>query len=518
MKRYYKVSLQKQGPEFGLVGSRTKWLTIMSLLAAAMLLVIASGTAKAQTPELTVTDFVDRNTPELLDEMVQNTLLADGDVTVSNVTYLGADSALATFSGGSGIVGFESGIILSSGSADGVVGPNVETSFSTRNTSAGDADLDALVADPNRTWLRTFDASVLEFDFVTTKNVVFFQYVFASEEYNEFVGTGFNDVFAFHINEVGDEANKVNVATLPGTGIPVTIDNVNQVNDEFFVDNDCQLPGCDPILNTEMDGLTVVLPVVAAVEAGKTYHIKMAIADTGDRVLDSNVFIMANSFTDTNAPVSLDDAFETSAGVSGSFYVLANDSDPDGDAIHISSVSQGTNGTTVIEADDTVTYTPNVGYEGVDSFSYEVSDIWGATGTANVSVTVAAEVVNDPPIAVDDVMLAQEDITVGGFDVLFNDSDPNGDTLQVLSITQPLNGVAGINPDSTVSYTPSLNFNGQDSFSYTVSDGNGGEATALVAITVEKLSEKPLVKGTTGKCRTGKESKGKGSGSKKQKC
>ena len=155
MKRYYRVSLQKQAPELGLFGSRTKWLTALSILFAAVLLIVAGSPANAQTPGLIVTDFVDRNTPQNLDDVVQNTLLGGGGITVTNVTYTGADSALGTFSGGNGIVGFDSGIILSSGSASGAVVPNVETSFSTRNTSDGDPDLDALVADPNRTWLRT---------------------------------------------------------------------------------------------------------------------------------------------------------------------------------------------------------------------------------------------------------------------------------------------------------------------------------------------------------------------------
>ncbi len=227
-----------------------------------------------------------------------NSLLGSG-VTASNTQYTGANVAAGSFSGGAGVLGLDTGIILSSGSISNVIGPNCSTAISTDNLLPGDVDLNTLVA-PNT----TNDAAVLEFDFVPASNSVSFQYVFSSDEYNEFANSPFNDVFGFFVNGQ-------NVALLPGTTTIVSINNVNggnplgtnPQNPQFFINNDFQIPFTAP-LNIEMDGLTVVLTVQAAVNAGQTNHIKLAIADTSDGVLDSNVFIKAGSFVSSSVTVT----------------------------------------------------------------------------------------------------------------------------------------------------------------------------------------------------------------------
>ncbi len=227
-----------------------------------------------------------------------NSLLGSG-VTASNITYTGANVAAGSFSGGAGNIGIDSGIMLSSGSISNVIGPNCVTEVTTANLTPGDADLDKLVA-PNT----TDDAAVLEFDFVPASNSISFQYVFSSDEYNEFANSSFNDVFGFFVNGQ-------NVALLPGSTTIVSINNVNggnplgtnPQNPQFFVNNDFQFPTASP-LNTEMDGLTVVLTVQATVNSGQTNHIKLAIADTSDTALDSNVFIKAGSFVSSSVTVT----------------------------------------------------------------------------------------------------------------------------------------------------------------------------------------------------------------------
>ncbi len=222
------------------------------------------------------------------------TSMLGGGVTVSNVVYRGCPAGAGTFGGGSGIVGFEGGIMLSSGSVASAIGPNTVGNFSTICDAPGDADLDALI--PGST---TQDASVLEFDFVPTAGTVAFQYVFASEEYLEFVGTPFNDVFGFFVNGV-------NQALIPGTTTPVAINNVHNVgagsNAVFFVDNTCSEAGCPR--DTEADGLTQVLSFTAQVTPNQTNHIKLAIADAADPVFDSWVFIAAGTLTATSAQVT----------------------------------------------------------------------------------------------------------------------------------------------------------------------------------------------------------------------
>ena len=227
------------------------------------------------------------------------TALLGPGVSVSNVAFSGVNIAAGTFSGGTSIVGFESGIILSSGAIAFVPGPNTQDSVSGVNAGIGDPDLNGLI--PGYT---TFDACVLEFDFTCTgTQIIQFQYVFTSEEYNEWVNTAFNDVFGFFLNGT-------NIALIPNSaGTAVSINNLNCDNPfnppagsycNLFVNNRCAdiPPGtfpCAGVRDTEMDGLTVILTATGILNPGLN-HIKLAIADAGDQVLDSNVFIQGQSF------------------------------------------------------------------------------------------------------------------------------------------------------------------------------------------------------------------------------
>ena len=225
-------------------------------------------------------------------------------VTVSNAQFAGVNAAGGTFSGGEtgpgAIIGFDQGVILSTGAIANVPGPNTADNATTINGSAGDASLDALLP----VGQLTEDAAVLTFDFVPNASSVSFQYVFSSEEYNEFVNVGFNDVFAFFVNGT-------NCATVGAQ--PVSVDTVNGGNPfgtasshpELFRNNDPNDPG-PPTIDTQMDGLTTVLTCTATVTADATNPMKLAIGDVGDPAFDSNVFIEAGSLTteppDTDVP------------------------------------------------------------------------------------------------------------------------------------------------------------------------------------------------------------------------
>lgn len=138
----------------------------------------------------------------------------------------------------------------------------------------------------------THDAAVLEFDFVPSADTITWDYVFGSEEYNEYV-FAYNDVFGFFLNGT-------NVALLPDGTTAVSIDNINNyVNADFYRDNAQGGAGGDANnspFNTQLDGMTTVLSVSSHVIPGITNHIKLAIADTRDYVLDSVVMIRARSF------------------------------------------------------------------------------------------------------------------------------------------------------------------------------------------------------------------------------
>ncbi len=221
-------------------------------------------------------------------------------VTISNVKYTGSPVAAGTFHTESSIIGFTDGIILSTGSVRSVIGPNCSSEITTASGYPGDTDLSNLIGQNP-----TFDASILEFDFVPTNPTIRFQYVFASDEYEEFVFQ-YNDVFGFFVNGQ-------NVALIPQTSTPVSINNVNNgstqvfgippVNPQFYVNNDIQIFATPPV-DTEMDGLTVVLAATSKVNPGATNHIKLAIADALDDVVDSNVFVKAGSLSSSVVSLS----------------------------------------------------------------------------------------------------------------------------------------------------------------------------------------------------------------------
>ena len=225
---------------------------------------------------------------------VVEALLGAG-VTYSNVTYQGIlsnDPLVASIGGFSGSdcvpLGFNEGIMLSSGFVGNAVGPNVSGSTTGFLGTGGDADLQTLIPG-----FSVNDATWIEFDFIPEDNNIFIEYVFGSDEYNEWVFSSFNDVFGFFVNGV-------NIALVPETSDPVTIDNVNNVNNSVYYKNNEFFPGPYDI---EADGLTVALTATAAVNAGVTNTIKIGVADAGDTAYDSWVFIKAGSFSTVNPEV-----------------------------------------------------------------------------------------------------------------------------------------------------------------------------------------------------------------------
>src|SRR4051794_7171510 len=201
-------------------------------------------------------------------------------------------------------------------------------------------------------------------------------------------------------------------------------------------------------------------------------------------VSDGNGGSVAGTVTITvtsvnDAPVANDDSTTVAEDGTIDIAVLGNDTDAGGDTLSVASVTQGLHGTVTINPDKTVKYTPAANYNGSDSFTYTVSDGNGGSATGTVTITVTS--VNDAPVANADSATVAEDGAIN-VAVLGNDTDTDGDTLSVSSPTRRSSDPVAINPDKTVRYTPAANYNGSDSFTYTISDGHGGSATGTVAI------------------------------------
>jgi hypothetical protein len=272
--------------------------TVTAATVALLGLSLPSGPAHAAG--LAVTDL----TGSLTAADLAHVLAGEG-VSIDNVSYSGAPTSAGRFTGGGtgsdAVVGFDSGVVLSTGSAD-VGGATRATDATGSASRAGDAELDALGAGATR------DTTSLTFDVTPDRDRLYFNYVFASEEYNEYVYRGVSDVFGFFVSRPGDSSpqNCAVVGDGPDSGSapdPVTVDTVNggnpfgdanASNPELFRDN--ALAEGAP-LPAEPDGFTVVLQCVASVTPHQVNRLHLAIGDVGDSLLDSWVFLQAGSIT-----------------------------------------------------------------------------------------------------------------------------------------------------------------------------------------------------------------------------
>jgi len=276
--------------------------------------------------------------------LVQDVLIT-GCLEALNVTHTGHANSISYFDLGQ-VVGFNEGILLTSGNTTIAEGPNNLPNAGTFDGTGGDADLTTLSGNT------TYNASVLEFDFIPSSDTVTFRYVFGSEEYPEYVCSQFNDVFGFFLSGPGISGpytnGAINIAQVPndvaGTinppesyfNTPVAINSINIGESgaygteatctglypnwhdyvHYYVRNgDGSTPADNPY--TQYDGYTVPLVARAEVQACETYHIKLAVADASDEQLDSGVFLEANSFFSPDPP---DMSFATATGDMAEVY------------------------------------------------------------------------------------------------------------------------------------------------------------------------------------------------------
>lgn len=258
------------------------------ILSATIVFLFSSGFLLAQS--LSVTNG---QTPAQLVNALIGPGISPGNIAGS---YYPGGSGLFTNNGVSGL-SLPAGIILTTGGLDsGYVNAPATYFNSTAVNLPGDADLNTLV-----TPFPTYDAATLSFDFASTSDSVEFNFTFASEEYNEYVNSSFNDVFAFFITGPGYAPN-TNVALLPGTTTTISINNVNNGNSSgtatgpcmncaFYIDN----VGTNAV-GLSYDGFTTVINIKFPVWPCTTYQFKASIADVGDMIFDSMVMLEENSF------------------------------------------------------------------------------------------------------------------------------------------------------------------------------------------------------------------------------
>jgi len=210
----------------------------------------------------------------------------------------------------------------------------------------------------------------------------------------------------------------------------------------------------------------------------------------GHFTLQRLVFDQTAPDTTNKAPDAVADSSVTGQGVAVTINVVANDTDANGDALAVISISKPQFGTATTNG-QTVTYTPTANFVGVDHFTYIVSDGKGAQVAGSITVTVnGAGGPNQPPSAANE-QVGTTPGTAVTINVLANDSDPNGDALLITIDSQPRHGTAVVQNGQIV-YTPQPGYVGMDSFTYIVSDGKGGTAQATVTITISATGQSSI--------------------------
>lgn len=339
-------------------------------------------------------------------QLVQNVLVGGG-VSVSNVTFNGAPgntitNMVGSFNGSASNVGLAAGVILATGDAMVAPGPNNQggATLGGAFVVGNDPDLNAITTNV------VYDQAILEFDFVPVGDSISFRYVFSSEEYNEYVCSGFNDVFGFFISGPGFAGpftnGAENIALVPGTTTPVAINTVNLgVAGTNGTAANCT--AIDPNWTTyniyynnntlqtvQYDGMTVVLTARAAVQCGQTYHIKLAIGDAGDNSFDSGVFLEAGSLTSVGIDVTVATVTGDSTIIEGCSDATFIFSRPISDTANVLTIQFDINGNAINGSDfnfiaDSITF--NL---GEDSVSLVVSPIADGLieGTDTLVITV----------------------------------------------------------------------------------------------------------------------------------
>lgn len=368
---------------------------------------------------------------------VQNVLLGEG-VTATNITFNGAAAntirmQVGSFDSQNANVGIASGMIMATGGIDVAQGPNnfPSTQVAVPDGGSFGADPDLLELTNN---IDIHDWAIIEFDFVPSGDTLTFNYVFASEEYIEFVNMGFTDVFAFFLSGPGVNGtfsnNAINIALIPGTTIPVTVDNVNNVNNSaYFIDNGdgTEAPYNGSAEYIQFDGMTVSLQAMAVVQCGETYHFKIALCDAGDSGVDSAVFIEENSFQ-TSPGIQL--AINSSiANQNNTFFEACGDNEL---------VISRAPGASLDEVIEIAISTSGTATSGLD---YEPLPTSVQIPIGEVSVTIPLIVIND--------LLPEADETFN-IDVTANSSCSNANTLIELLIRDELPPPTSTLPDFTI--------------------------------------------------------------------
>jgi uncharacterized repeat protein (TIGR01451 family) len=283
--------------------------------------------------------------------------------------------------------------------------------------------------------------------------------------------------------------NQPPIADAGGPYYGLTGDNI-QLNASGSSDNDGFIVVYDWDLDNDgqyddASGVTLLFSWLAA----GSYPVSLRVTDDGgtNDTDDTTVEITASN----QLPVAVNDSyvlFEDSTLLIAEPGILGNDSDGDMDSLFATLLQSTSHGVLILYNNGSFTYTPDENYSGFDGFTYTASDGADESNIAIVNITISP--INDAPNANDDSFTVLEDSGDTIFDVLDNDMDVEDDSLLIESVTQSVHGTA-TNNGNNITYTSHTDYCGPDSFTYTISDGNGGIDTAMVTVMVTCVNDPP---------------------------
>ncbi len=437
-------------------------------------------------------------------QYVNNVLIGSG-VTVSNITYTGGANQIGSFNGSATNLGFNGGVVLSSGQVGELVGTYATQSGGTVGVSGvADADLlsvaQSVTSNPNAAFITsTTDLSELEFDFVAVSNTVTFRFVFASEEYEDqfgtdYINTVFNDVFGFFVSgpgitgpyssPAGFPNGSVNLASVPNSTDPITISTIHPgLNAQLYIDNSTNT-------THSMNGQTVPIRITFDVECGQTYHFKFAVADCQDNFLSTAVFLEEGSFSSPPVDLSIVTASGNNIVSEGcddaNIYFIRNECQ----SLDSLVVSYTLGGTATEGVDYNSLTNPILLLPGQDSAIINVQPLIDGLAEGNESITLTINIVdvNGDTVVVSGTLLIQDAVPLN---VTANNASAFclGD-----SATLTASSTGGI---GTVSYTWSngdmdnqtdvtSNVNGVTTYLVVGTDQCGGIDSATVTFTMNQ--------------------------------
>jgi gliding motility-associated-like protein len=336
-------------------------------------------------------------------QLVQNVLMGFG-VQATNIKVNGNPASANTlntnatfFNKNNTSFPINSGVLLTTGMGIAAIGPNDAAG----KFVVGGASVSS---DPHLNQIASSDVNngiVIEFDFIPSGDTISFNYMFGSEEYPEWVGSSFNDVFGFFLWGPGISGPYAlagypnggkNIATIPGTSTAVAINSISpSSNTQYYVNN---VAGAAYGNAIQYDGTTTVMSANASVQCGQTYHIKLAIANIGDNAFDSGVFLQANSFTSDAVQVVVATVTGDTTMYEGCTQANIHFIRPSTDVADTLIINYTVGGTATMGVDYNNLVNPVVFLPGQDTVTININPYADGIPDNNETVTITASIVN----------------------------------------------------------------------------------------------------------------------------